>query len=300
LDEGWVDDRIRFKLIRALLEAVKSFKKVRNAKIIVALRTDLHYRMLREIRNPSFQEEKYRSLYLPIRWTREQLVQLLDSRIGYLYRRQYTKDSVRLQDIFSSSEMDQRTPVDYILERTFFRPREAIIYMNDCLARSEGRTEITVTAIREAEVTYSRDRLHALADEWRREYPRIEDTAKILSRRTTPFHLDSVSAEECEHFAEWFLHNSSHPDDPVQQLCEEYYTGERAEYEKFVNQVFLILYQVGLTGIKTEPNLARQWSFDDSPTLNEENLKPSCQVEVHKTFWAALGVISRGRSRDVE
>src|SRR5205823_4544855 len=28
LDENWVDDRIRFKLIKALLEAIRSFKKI--------------------------------------------------------------------------------------------------------------------------------------------------------------------------------------------------------------------------------------------------------------------------------
>jgi hypothetical protein len=61
----------------------------------------------------------------------------------------------------------------------------------------------------------------------------------------------------------------------------------------------LILYQVGLVGVKTEPTLARQWSFEDSPILSSDNLKPECKIEVHKTFWAALGVISRrGRNAD--
>lgn len=301
LDEGWVGDRIRFKLIRALLEAVKSFKKVRNAKIIVALRTDLHYRMLREIKNPSFQEEKYRSLYLPVKWTREQLIQLLDSRVEYLYRRQYTKTRVKLEHIFAATKMDERTPIDYIIERTFFRPREAIIFMNDCLARSEGKTTITVSAIREAEITYSRDRLHALADEWRREYPRIDDTARLLSGRSYPFRLDSISAEECENFAEWFLRDQNYPDDPIQQLCEEYYTGDRADHLHFVRAVFLILYQVGLIGIKAEAGLPRQWSFDDRPTLDEETLKSGTLIYVHKTFWAALEIAVRnGKGRDAD
>jgi hypothetical protein len=130
--------------------------------------------------------------------------------------------------------MEQRAPIDYILERTFFRPREAIIFTNDCLARSEGKPQITITAIREAEVTYSRDRLHALADEWRREYPRIEDTAKILSGRSTPFNFDSVTVDECQRFSEVFLRSSDYPDDPVQQLCEEYYTGPANNHVWFV------------------------------------------------------------------
>jgi D-tyrosyl-tRNA(Tyr) deacylase len=33
LDENWVDERIRYKLLRALLEAVRSFKQVRSVKV---------------------------------------------------------------------------------------------------------------------------------------------------------------------------------------------------------------------------------------------------------------------------
>ncbi|MGH6878023.1 MAG: P-loop ATPase, Sll1717 family [Rhizomicrobium sp.] len=126
LDESWVDDRIRFKLIKALLEAVHSFKKIEQAKIIIALRTDLHYRVLRETIRPGFQEEKYNSLYLPLRWGRSQLITLLDDRVSFLFQRQYTQDNVRLADILPAGKIDRTTDaVDYILERTFFRPREA-------------------------------------------------------------------------------------------------------------------------------------------------------------------------------
>ena len=58
LDEDWVDDEIRFKLIKALLEAIRTFRQIHSLKIIVALRTDLHYRVLKEASYPGFQEEK--------------------------------------------------------------------------------------------------------------------------------------------------------------------------------------------------------------------------------------------------
>jgi hypothetical protein len=73
LDEDWVDDRIRFKLIKALMEALRTFRQIHSAKIIVALRTDLHYRVLKETVHAGFQQEKYSSLYLQLRWTRQQL-----------------------------------------------------------------------------------------------------------------------------------------------------------------------------------------------------------------------------------
>jgi hypothetical protein len=138
LDEGWVDDRIRFKLIKALIEAVRTFKKVQNVKIIVALRTDLHYRVLRETTQPGFQEEKYRSLYLPLRWTREQIIRLLDDRVSFMFKRQYTRAGVRLADIMPNNQIDQRSATDYMLDRTFFRPREAILFLNACIAKPKA------------------------------------------------------------------------------------------------------------------------------------------------------------------
>ena len=40
LDEDWVEDRLRFRLIRALIETTLDFTCVHNVKVIVALRND--------------------------------------------------------------------------------------------------------------------------------------------------------------------------------------------------------------------------------------------------------------------
>mgnify|MGYP001584165390 CR=1 FL=1 len=76
LDENWVEDKFRYLLIRSLIETVRDFLRVRNIKIIVALRTDLIERVFRFTRDPGFQEEKYRSLFLTIKWTDKQLKEL--------------------------------------------------------------------------------------------------------------------------------------------------------------------------------------------------------------------------------
>jgi hypothetical protein len=54
LDEGWIDDKLRFKLIKSLIEAVRTFRRVHNVKIIIALRTDLLYRLVRETADAGF------------------------------------------------------------------------------------------------------------------------------------------------------------------------------------------------------------------------------------------------------
>lgn len=296
LDEDWVDDRIRFKLIRALLETVRTFRRIRPVKIIVALRTDLHYRVLREIRKPGFQEEKYNALYLQIRWTREQLANVLDKRVSFMFKRQYTRADVTLTDLLPRNQIDQRTAVDYILDRTFFRPREAIIYLNECLKRAEGQTRITVTILRQAEVPYSQRRLTSLVEEWRREFPRLEDYVKLLEHRESSFELSEITKEDCDAFANSMLADTRGSDDPVYQMCEEYYTRGGTDFQSFLYPVIEILYHVGVVGVKTEPHLARQWSQDDHPFLTRGQLKSTSTIDVHKTFWAALGIVSKGRA----
>ena len=49
------------------------------------------------------------------------------------------------------NQIDKRSSEDYILDRTFFRPREAIIYLNECFARSVGSSRINVGVLRQAQ-----------------------------------------------------------------------------------------------------------------------------------------------------
>lgn len=46
LDEKWVDEKIRYDLIRALIECLRSFRKIHDLKIIVAIRSDVLERVI--------------------------------------------------------------------------------------------------------------------------------------------------------------------------------------------------------------------------------------------------------------
>ena len=115
LDEDWIEDRLRYRLIRALIETIKDFHRIQNAKIVVALRVDLVERVFRLTRDTGFQEEKYQSLYLPITWTRNALTTMLDYRVNRLVRRSFTKQSVSHRDILPN-KINQQAPMEYIPE----------------------------------------------------------------------------------------------------------------------------------------------------------------------------------------
>jgi hypothetical protein len=288
LDEDWVpDDRIRLKLIKALIETIRTFRRVRSVKIIIALRTDLHERVLRGTESSGFQDEKYRALYLPLRWTRPQIVQLLNDRVRFMFKRQYTNQSGQLQDVLPSNQIDKRTAAEYIVDRTFFRPREAILFLNECLAKSEGASRITIQILRQAEVTYSQQRLTSLADEWRQDYPNLAHASKLLEHRKTPFTVEGLTHGELEAVAAHVIERAK-TKDIITKAAEQFFYND-SNHVSFAECLVRVFYQVGLIGVKPDPHLGRQWSYLDQPTLEQGQVKSTSQIDIHKTFWAVLG-----------
>jgi hypothetical protein len=108
LDEEWTEDRLKYRLIKALLDTIRSFRRVENVKVIAAMRHDLLDKVLHSSTDPGFQEEKYESLYLYLRWDRESLTEVLTRRINHLIRRQYTSRQVTLLDLLPSQSMAKK------------------------------------------------------------------------------------------------------------------------------------------------------------------------------------------------
>jgi hypothetical protein len=73
LDDKWADTSIRFRLIRSLIETLKSFKKITNLKVVVALRSDILERSVQETRDITYQIEKIEDYFIRIKWSKLQL-----------------------------------------------------------------------------------------------------------------------------------------------------------------------------------------------------------------------------------
>ena len=186
LDENWIGDPIKYNLIRSLLETVKTFRRVPGVKIIVAMRLDLLERVFARTRRSGHQEEKYEQYYLHLRWTEKQLKTLVDTRIKAMFREQYTTKSVGLDDIFSNKAGGE--PVfSYMCKRTFMRPRDIILFINNCLSLVENKTTVPVATVKEAEAEYSKKRLRSLADEWNADYPYLHEASFIFRGRKSSF-----------------------------------------------------------------------------------------------------------------
>jgi hypothetical protein len=179
LDEGWVDAAVRFKLIRGLIESLKSFRKIRDLKILVAVRSDVLERVVQETRDLSFQREKLDDYFVHLRWTRPLLRKLIDTRIESLFKKQHTQKRIGFDDVFPN-KVSNVDPFDYIIDRTLMRPRDVIAFVNECLGEAEGNYVVTATMIKRAESRFSSKRKDSIEQEWQSAYPSIRLLMNIL------------------------------------------------------------------------------------------------------------------------
>lgn len=293
LDKDWVDDSIRYKLISALLDTIKSFRKIRTVKIVVALRVDLLERTIQNNKSPGFQEEKYENMFLRVRWTQDQLERILDARINHLIKEKYTKNDVHFSDIFKD-EIDNKKPMTYIASRTLMRPRDAIVFVNTCLERAQDKPEITRSIISDAEKQYSEKRTTSLANEWVADYPRLRDYLQILIKQPSHFSIGAINKDDFDDFIADFLQDESFPEDPLYKLAKEYLEGKKAQ-SSILNSLFRTLYRVGAVGIKTNSFSEATWSHLNFKELTVGEVKPGSIVYVHPMLWRHLGTLDDQR-----
>ena len=139
LDEDWIEEKLRYRLLMALMDSLKEISRVPNVKILLAVRRDLIDRVFRLARGTGFQEEKYQSLYLPLRWSPSQIIEVLDKRVDALVARRYQKsENVTHRDLLPRQV--GKTPIKEFIAARAQRPRDAISFFNKCIEVSEGKS----------------------------------------------------------------------------------------------------------------------------------------------------------------
>jgi hypothetical protein len=289
LDEGWIEDTLRYKLIRALIETIKDFRKVRFAKIIIAVRQDLLERVFRLVRSAGFQEEKYESMYLRVSWSKTQLAEIMDKRLNRLIQSRYTSQKIQLHDILPS-KVESQESVDYILERTMMQPRDVIHFINKCIQQAIDRKSITATLLKSAEGEYSRDRLRYLADEWAADYPDLIEFVKILRGFTTRFILKELTPKDCEEFClNYTVEKLAEPYTSLSNMAKEVAYGNCSTGD-FVKRVFQLFYKTGIVGLKVEAQDTYIWSSARQKGVSLPEIDGETKIMIHPAFWRVLGV----------
>lgn len=296
LDEDWVEEQLRYRLIRALIETSMDFARLGNTKIIVAIRYDLLDRVFRYTRDSGFQEEKYKTSMLQPSWTKNELIDVLDARIQILVKEKYTKTPVTHKDLLPK-KVGKESTTEYLVRRTHNRPRDIIHFFNTCISFADGQPRITPKILREAEGTYSRERLRALADEWFGIYPNIMHLVKLLYGKKEIFEIGEIGKEELEeNCLELLVSGQGRPGEDSKLM--ELYTSDSITLESYRESVVQVFYKIGIVGLKTEKNVPISWSDSFGQSVSRAEIKSDTKVAIHPVYWRTLGIIGRSEKDD--
>jgi hypothetical protein len=214
-----------------------------------------------------------------------------------MFKRRYpVRSIVKLEEILPTSQIDTRQPVDWILDRTFFRPRDAIVFMNECLRRGEGRSKISIDVLRSAESVYSSGRMLSLEEEWAYEYPMLRTVAALLSKRNGVFPMSEIREDEATNVIGSLVEKVDSYD-PMVSAAKQYVDTAGADYRDFSRKAVCMLYQTGMVGVKLAPHQPVFWSYQDAPVIAMDKLGETVDIHVHKTFWQALNVTNKHQLR---
>jgi hypothetical protein len=289
LDENWVEEKLRYKLIMALILTAKDFFKVKNAKVIVALRRDLIERVFRLTRESGFQEEKYQSLYIPLHWTKKDLINVLDDRISYLVSRRYTKKSVTHKDLLP--KLYNKIPITDYIGNITIRPRDIISLFNCCILAASNLSKLSSSIFKNAVGEYSRLRLRALGDEWNSNYPSLLDFTKILHRKPPSFKINTITDKEIEELCLDVAAKNPSGDGLLQQYANQIVNIvlQPSDFKLILAQVF---FRVGFIGLKTSSYESETWNDELGRSVSSAEVDEDTSIVIHPMYHRALGINS--------
>jgi hypothetical protein len=291
LDENWVDEKVRYQLIRALIECLKSMRKIGDLKVIVSLRSDLMEKVILETKENGFQSEKYEDYIVRITWSSEQLKEIVNKRINYLFRKKYVRENVFFEDIFID-KVHKEKAFTYIIEHTLLRPRDVIAFVNTCLLQAKGKTKVGQAEVISAERVYSEGRLQALFDEWRPVFPGVEPSVLILSGRREAFALAELNTTDLPNqLVNLFYEDDKYSRDPICKLLEEA-TSSNGDLLVFRVLVELMerLHLIGVIGVNTGPTQPFHWFYKTQKKIGRGSLNIESKVRIHPMLHSALGI----------
>lgn len=293
LDRDWVDDRIVNDLILCLFGAVVEMKRVRNLKILVALRTNI-FTTLDFAGRKGGQEEKFRALTTRVRWTHPDMEGMLDERVKVAARKYGATDLADVESILPARNARRGDPLEFVLRRTMMRPRDTLAYLNTCHELSGGKAKISWEDLNDAEPHYSHNRLLALRDEWKPAYPGIDavlaafgGAPTVISPSTFREYLDEVAM---------LLASPNFPGrDWLMELTKAVWEGEGGKEQDLqpFRPVIQLLFDIGFIGFRQASKKAI-FSQDQPEFLTQHHAFGSIAgFVVHPAFWATLGIARR-------
>ena len=224
LDHGWdaSDDARQFiaGLFRAAIQINQQFPYI---DIFITIREEI-YQNIPELYDDA---QKIRDIIEHVRWTPEELKIVIAQRIKhaldtYLDQRMLSPDPDKLWEYIFEKEFGESgvSTFSYIVDRTLYRPRELIFFVNECLKAHNKKEKIGWETIEKVERGYSKNRLEDIASEYKFQNNGLREVFETF--RLSAIKWDRATLEEhwleivegvkpCPGAKEW-LNESSSPD----------------------------------------------------------------------------------------
>ncbi len=280
LDKEWVDVKIVYELIKNLIVVTSELRKLQDVKIIIALRNNLFDIAFGRNESRGIQREKYNSMYINLEWSSDELLELVNKRLEVLMKEQYTNASPKVDDIFPEKQKNKISGFDYLLERTFMRPRDVIDFFNKCISKGDGQVKFTRTTIKDAEKDYSLGRFYAICDEWRENFGEIETISKFLFNVHQGFTISDLTEDQ---LVETLTYCATLPVNSELFIAQSTYMNT-CDLEDFAKPLLRILCKIGLLGIKKGPTDSLEYSYQNRKIIEKSDITNSSRFYIHKAF----------------
>lgn len=277
LDQNWIDDDSKYKLISSLLDTIKFFIDIPNLKILIAMRADL---LNATNLATNRQNEKDTAFTLKLNWNKSMLKDLLDKRIEYLFKFKYSKkDTVKSNDIFSD-QIENDNSLEYILNRTMMRPRDLITYVNYCILSADNTKHITPQNIISATEDFKYDRLTSLKSEWHQLYPNLEFYIKALSQIGNSFSYTDL-LEKYDKISGILYEAENNIDSDI--VCKSFLECSNKDCQSKAIKILLkAAFLIGIIGKKSKDTVI--YSTPAHPELTELEFDDKLNFVIHPLF----------------
>lgn len=177
LDDAWDGSEDTRSLLIGLLKAAKDlndyFRRpdaAPNARLLVFLRTDIYDALEFD------DKDKHRRYEEQISWAPDGLRDLVTRRLPH---------SLTVDELFADATIGRTRLFEYLLSRTFMRPREVLQFVDLCLRHAgERSTEILAADVRAAEGKFSRWKVEDLKQEYVKALPDFPGLLEALRQQS--------------------------------------------------------------------------------------------------------------------
>ncbi|MES2378141.1 MAG: hypothetical protein V4553_16245 [Bacteroidota bacterium] len=292
LDKEWISTTMRYDLIGAMIEVIKEFQFFKGVKIVIALRDNLYQLLFTGAKHNGGQREKFKPLYAEIEWTSLELQELLNIRLQLV-----SGNILDTKNAFEKIYKTGKTGFEYMLERTFNRPRDVISFVNHAIENSKNKNSFSMDILKKAEVDYSVERLQAIEDEWGENYGDINKLTKFLYAKHNGFRLRNIKEDD---FDTTYLEENPQTifrGDLSNMVVK--WQNNQFKFISFLKEVILILYGAGILGIKKGPTHPVQFFYDKNPILTVNDINNDCKIYVHKAFYSVFKINVKEQESEV-